>query len=406
MRIHLEQLPESAKRVYRFEKRRAVASGILESAGHTFLLLIATAWFTSSPLAKGVIVAGGSVGLLISPWVVWATARLQWKPNIAASRLFVFGAICLMAPAVIPMESVFIVGSVIGMATSSASIPLFTQIYQENYPALVRGKLFSRTVMIRISSLIVFGYLIGEALESDIGSFRWILVLFGGAFLWAALCVSRCQVSRLQTSETLGWNRSLVWIVRDRRFFWILTSWMLIGFSNLMTLPLRIEVLGSEKYGFEYSPSQIAMLTVVVPSIVRLIFSSIWGRLFDRVNFFAIRIIINMGLGLAIVIFFTSDNWNQFVVASFIYGVMAAGADVAWHLWVTKIAPPERVADYMASHTFLTGVRGALGPVIGFLALEYFSKDWIPGCVMVLVLAACYLLVPEWRSEQARRKAI
>ena len=110
-----------------------------------------------------------------------------------------------------------------------------------------------------------------------------------------------------------------------------------------------------------------------------------------------------LGLGVAIVIFFTSDNWNQFVVASFIYGVMAAGADVAWHLWVTKIAPPERVADYMASHTFLTGVRGALGPVIGFLALEYFSKDWIPGCVIVLVLAACYLLVPEWRSEKARR---
>jgi len=213
MRIHLEQLPESAKRVYRFEKRRAVASGILESAGHTFLLLIATAWFASSPLAKGVIVAGGSVGLLISPWVVWATARLQWKPNVAASRLFVFGAFCLLAPAVFPMESVFIFGSVVGMATSSASIPLFTQIYQENYPALVRGKLFSRTVMIRISSLIVFGYLIGEALETDIGSFRWILVLFGGAFLWAAVCVSRCQVSRLEKSETLGWIRSLVWII-------------------------------------------------------------------------------------------------------------------------------------------------------------------------------------------------
>ncbi|NDF01570.1 MAG: hypothetical protein EB034_25395, partial [Verrucomicrobia bacterium] len=41
-----------------------------------------------------------------------------------------------------------------------------------------------------------------------------------------------------------------------------------------------------------------------------------------------------------------------------IFGVSNAGGDVAWSLWVTKFAPPERVADYMSVHTFFTGVRG------------------------------------------------
>ena len=43
--------------------------------------------------------------------------------------------------------------------------------------------------------------------------------------------------------------------------------------------------------------------------------------------------------------------------------ISGAGADVAWSLWVTKFAPPERVADYMSVHTFFTGVRGFLAPV-------------------------------------------
>lgn len=405
MSIPSEQLPESAKRVYRYEKGRAVASGILEAAGHTFLLLIATTWFHSGPIAKGLVVSGGSVGLLMSPWVVWLTARLGWRPNEAANRLFLFGALCLIAPSLLPLESVFVIGSMVGMAMSSASIPLFTQIYHENYPAEIRGKLFSRTVMIRISSLILFGYFIGEFLEADVRWFRWTLFFFAIAFLWAGFCASQCKATPIENNESHGWNRSLVWIKRDRRFFWILTSWMLIGFSNLMTLPLRIEVLHSDRYGFQYSPADIALIVVVIPSVVRLIFSSIWGWLFDRINFFTIRIMINLGLCVAIVLFFTSGSWTQFIVSACIYGIMAAGADVAWHLWVTKIAPPERIADYMAAHTFLTGIRGALGPIVGFVALEYFSKDWIPGLVIVLVLSACYLLVPEWKSERRRHLA-
>lgn len=402
MRIQHEQLPASAQRVYRFEKGRAVASGILEAAGHTFLLLIATTWFQCGPVAKGLVVSGGSVGLLMSPWVVWLTARMGWRPNEAANRLFLFGAICLIVPSLMPLESVFVFGSMVGMAMSSASIPLFTQIYHENYPAEIRGKLFSRTVMIRISSLIFFGYFIGEFLETDVRWFRWTLFFFAIAFLWAGFCASQCKSTPIENNESHGWNRSLVWIQRDRRFFWILTSWMLIGFSNLMTLPLRIEVLHADRYGFQYSPADIALIVVVIPSVVRLIFSSIWGWLFDRINFFTIRILINLGLCVAIVLFFTSVSWTQFILSACIYGIMAAGADVAWHLWVTKIAPPERIADYMAAHTFLTGVRGALGPIVGFIALEYFSKDWIPGLVIALVLSACYLLIPEWKSERQR----
>ena len=62
---------------------------------------------------------------------------------------------------------------------------------------------------------------------------------------------------------------------------------------------------------------------------------------------------------------------------------------------MTKFAPPERVADYMAVHTFFTGVRGVIAPIVAFqLALE------LPLAVLgfissTLIVAATLLLVPE-----------
>ncbi|MEZ5302399.1 MAG: hypothetical protein R3F11_17460 [Verrucomicrobiales bacterium] len=42
------------------------------------------------------------------------------------------------------------------------------------------------------------------------------------------------------------------------------------------------------------------------------------------------------------------------------------GGNIAWSLWVTKLAPADRVAEYMSVHTFTTGLRGMAAPFLGF----------------------------------------
>jgi hypothetical protein len=65
---------ERAQITFRMERWRSVFGGIIETAGNTFLLLIATRVFDLGPWAKALIAAGTSIGLLISPLVV-NTAR-------------------------------------------------------------------------------------------------------------------------------------------------------------------------------------------------------------------------------------------------------------------------------------------------------------------------------------------
>jgi len=378
-----------------YERWRAISSGVLETAGNTFLLLIAVRWFNAGALAKALVASSGSVGLVLTPLIVSRVEAFGWPTSKAASRIAAAGAASFLVMTLFPVLPVFVIGSVVAMAASSAAIPLVTQMYQENYPESKRGRLFSRTIMIRIGMAALFSKLAGDALSVRIEYFLWLLLVFAAAFGFASFCLARCPSQPLKASGGKHPFRALRFVRTDRLFRQTLICWMLMGFANLMMNPLRVKYLANPKYTLTLTVSAIALFTGVIPNLVRLVLSPVWGWLFDHMNFFVLRITLNLGFALGILAFFTSHSPAGLVMGAVIYGISNAGGDVAWSLWVTKFAPPERVADYMAVHTFFTGVRGVIAPIVAFqLALE------LPMAVLgfissTLIVAATLLLVPE-----------
>jgi MFS family permease len=172
-----------------------------------------------------------------------------------------------------------------------------------------------------------------------------------------------------------------------------------------MMLPMRVEYLANPKYHLALHVSQIAFLTGVVPNIARLIMSPIWGWLFDRMNFFALRITLNIGFAIGILAFFTSADPKGLFIGAVVFGISNAGGDVAWSLWVTKFSPPEHVADYMSVHTFLTGVRGVLAPLVAFHAIHSLAMHTLGWIAAGLIVASILLLVPELKFGRLARKA-
>ncbi len=401
---------ERTQLTYRYERSRALSAGIIESAGITFLLLIAVRNFQAGPIAKGIVAAGSSVGLLISPFVVSVVANRGWPTALSASRLFAVGAGCFLLSALIPVLPVFLFSSVVGMASSSAAIPLLTQIYQDNYPEKDRGRLFSRTVMIRIGSAALFSELAGKALSVNLENFRGLLVVFTIAFAFAAYCLGRCPSRALARAEGTHPFQAMRFVRDDAVFRLTLICWMLMGFANLMMLPLRVEFLANPRYGVRLyglplNESIIALLTAVIPNVARLILSPVWGVLFDRMNFFVLRVLLNIGFAVGILAFFTSNSLKGLIVGAVIFGISNAGGDVAWSLWVTKFAPPQRVADYMSVHTFFTGVRGVAAPMTAFYLIGRFSLGTLGWFAAALIVAATLLLLPEIKLGRTARRA-
>jgi MFS family permease len=394
---------------YRLELQRAVPHGILESAGSTFLLVIALKYFHAGATAKALVASGGSVGLMLAPAVVSLVARRGWLAAQAAAGFAGFGGAVFLVLGLCPWLPLYVAGSMLGMTAATAVIPLMTQIYQDNYPDHSRGKLYSRAVMLRIAVHAGFSELAGRLLEGDIQRSRLLLFLFAGAFAYAAWCLTRYPSRALHDEGGTHPFRAMRYVRSDRLFRYTLICWMLMGFANLMMLPLRIEYLGNPRYGLNMSIAQIALLIGVVPNVARLAMNQVWGMLFDRMNFFALRVVLNLGFAVSIVTFFLSESLTGLVVGAVIFGVSNSGGDVAWGLWVTKLAPPERVADYMSVHVFFTGLRGVAAPVAAFHLVSVLSLPTIGWLCAGLILVASAMLVPEirwFRSVRAPGKVV
>ena len=380
---------------YRYECYRSVAAGIIETASATFLLLIAVRWFHANAFAKGCVAAGAGLGYLLTPLVVAMVEKARTPVSQAAARLAAAGSGMLAIAVLVPVEAVYVAATMGAMASAGALIPLLTQIYQDNYPDASRGRFFSRAFMIRILSAAAFSFAGGALLASDIGYFRLLLVVFTAALAFGSWCLARIPSTPLHASTGSHPFRALRYARDDRVFRTTLISWMLMGFANLMMLPLRVEYLASPRYHLELRPDTIALLTGIVPNIARLLLSPVWGWLFDRANFFVVRICLNVGFALGIASFFMSDTMTGLVLAAVIFGVSVAGGDVAWSLWVTKIAPPRRVADYMSVHTFFTGVRALVAPMVGFAVVARWDITATAWMSAAMILGATLMLVPE-----------
>jgi hypothetical protein len=386
---------------FELERRRAVCAGIIETAANTFLLLIAVQYFDAGPNSKALVASAGSFGLLLAPLVVTLVEKLGFTTARAAASLAALSSLSFLMMSMIPLLSVFVMGSVLAIAAGSASVPLVTQIYQENYPQGERGRIFSRTMMIRIASAVIFADMAGRALSGRIEYFQILIVFFAFAAAFSTLCFLKCPSQPLQHHEEIDIFRGMRFAKTDRLFRQTLICWMLMGFANLMMMPMRVEYLANPRYGLGLEPAEVAMLVSVIPNLARLVLSPVWGHLFDNVNFFILRVAVNLGFATGILTFFFAEDFYGLLLGALAFGIANAGGDIAWSLWVTKFAPPAHVADYMSVHTFFTGLRGIIAPFVAFHLAATVNLTTM-GCICAgLIFLASILLLPELRTSAA-----
>jgi len=393
------------KRTFQLEMRRAISAGVLETSASTFLLIIAVQHFQTGATAKALLVMGGPLGLLLSPLAVSLTRKMGWKAATGAAVASWVGCLAFLVASAFGDLRVFVPACMIGVMSLSMGIPMVTQIYQENYPSSERGDLFSKAVMVRVLSAAVFAWLAGLWLESHMDGYRLLMLGFAAAAGMGGLWIGKCPSTVLHAAASANPLHGMRHVRSDRVFRWLLASWMLMGFGNLLMLPLRVEFLANPRYGIALSPAAIALVVSIIPSLTNLVFARFWGRLFDTMNFFLLRIILNAFFVAAISSFFLYGGMAGFILGGFFFGMATSGGNVAWSLWVTKVAKPEFVADYMGVHSFLTGVRGLLAPLLGFYLIDWIQMSSLAWWSLGAIVIASLMLAPEARTLRRRRPA-
>tara|TARA_R110002096_G_scaffold240324_6_gene432124 strand:- start:5431 stop:6678 length:1248 start_codon:yes stop_codon:yes gene_type:complete len=383
------------RRTFFAESVRAVSAGVIETALATFAILIAVKVFDAGPVFKSIIIAAPAIGLLGSFGAVSLVGNSRLKASHAAGLISLgstFGFVLAAAGA--HNETCFLVGITIGVGLISMGMPLQIQYLRHNYPSAKRGRLFSVSVFIRAFTGMAVSWGFGEYLDQDLSNYPVLLWVFAGAAAVSGLCQFTIPSEPLRATVRTrsGFFDSLHIAREDRVFVKLLVSSMVLGIGILSAMALRVDYLVNPVHGLELDIKTVSLITGVIPGITRLISTFFWGWLFDHVSFFKVRIAINLLFLVGLLLYFIWPDTRLILIGSALFGLARGGGEIFFNLFVTKLATPEHVADYMSVHTFLAGVRTLLAPFIGFFLVQWANIPVMVVLSMALVLIALFFV--------------
>jgi len=395
------------RRTFRLDSLRGIGDGVVQSIVQSVALLIAVQVFALPDGLLALIASAPFIGNLLSLFYParFSTSRLT-KAQLAAAPLF-GAAVAWLCAAWLPTGLGFALVTTLAIVLFTLRLSFLTAVYSDNYQRERRGVLFSRGLILLTVSSLVASWGFGQLLDVNLDVYRWILSVGGLAALGAALSVWCMPSSPPDATGAANPFRNLTLVRTNKPFGYILLVWFIFGFANLWLNPLRVVYVAEEARGLGLSPMSVLLILGVAVESGRLISTPVWAWLFDRINFILLRMMVNAFMGIGILLFFWSQDPLIIGLGSFLTGVCTGGGGIAWNLWVTHFAPPRDTHIYMSVHTFLTGVRGVIGPYLGFIALESLSLrqiSWISGVLILISILMLPFALPMMRRQASTQE--
>lgn len=395
-----------ARKTFRRDLLRGVFRGILTSGTQTFGLFIAIRIYQADDTSKALIGSAPFMGMLVSLLLVHYASKTGFRKSVCGAVPAVICGLLLLAAAFTESLTTYTLCVVLAFMALTSLVPFLTSIYHDNYPAARRGAFFSRSVQALVLVSVVAGFAGSALMDHNLDNYRWILVGLGLAALGKAAAVYSMPSKTIENGEHKNPLGNLKLVFEDRNFGYVLLTWFIMGFANLWTLPLRVDYITSSKYGIEGSALFVALIITVIPDLMRAVCTPFLARLFDKMNFIILRMILNILFAIGVGLFFLTKDPYLIAIASAFIGMAFGGGAIAWSLWVTKYAPPGKVAAYMSVHVGLTGLRGTIGPMIGFWMVNQVGPVNIGIISFCMMIVATLMLIPEIKHGETRRGVV
>ena len=384
---------DNEKRTFRIDSLRQSADGFFEPLIESVFLIIAISFFSSGDFWKGLIAASKFLGYLLSAPLTGLLNRSGIPRARILSLLTVLSAVFLFLGMTATGGIWFAVAVTCSSAAFNLRQPFFTDLYGEMYPSDRRARRISLGLRLLLVVSIGMGLCYGRLLDMNLSFWRWIFAAVALVMLAMAVLLLRLPGDR-SVIRTENWLQALAIPFRNGRFLYVQASWMLIGFGNLWTLPLRAVYLAEADRGLGLSPATVTFILVVIPAAAKLLFNPLWARLYHQLSFPALRMAINMFFLTSIPLFFLTDRLWVIVSSSVLFGMGTSGSPFIWQLWVTRIAQPSETRIFQSAHAFLAGIRGVVAPFVGLAVLQGLSFRTMGFISCGLSVAATAMMLP------------
>ncbi|MCA9278887.1 MAG: MFS transporter [Phycisphaeraceae bacterium] len=302
------------------------------------------------------------------------------RPRIAGMLLiFIMLSVVMVSTAQISTFGAVqvVVAVIFGRILWTGFISARATTWQLNYPRESRGRITGKLATVQTLTIAALGWTLGKALDYEQNAFRVLLpvgCVIGFVTVWTWLRMPVRQNAKLRRDEraiasNADARRSLTIyqiLKTDSAYRSYMMSQMMMGLGNLIMIAIS-PVMVKEVFHQSYSGG--IAITNTLPLLMMPVSIPIWARLLDKGHVVAFRAVHSW-------VFVTSQTcmvlgyWFQEI--SLIYAAAAfqgagfGGGVLAWPLGHMDFAPPERAADYLNVHVWLTGLRGLVAPLIAF----------------------------------------
>lgn len=393
---------ERAKKTYLYDCIRGPFNSIVFQGLMTLALLIAIRYHEAPSWVKSIISSGESLGRAITPITLYLGFRLALPTARLASMYMLATALFLLVTAFASSLAVYTIGIVLAYILFAQPLQLMLQIYSKNYTADERGSRVSTMFVISLIVGSIFARFFGKWLDIDIQHFQWQFVILGISAAISAYFLAKIPSTPLD-SQACGnpWqNFSLIW--KDKLFGWMIIAYIILGIGTAMVIPIKIEYMANPTFKINASNLNITLINVIIPAISMIISTKLWGYIFDKINFIKTRLLVNACFIASFLTFFTSTNIIILGISSVLNGIALSGGMLVWNLWVTKIAPNEKVPAYMSAHSATSGLKGLIAPATGYAVLSYKDPITVGIVAAILMILSCIMFYAVRNNPQIK----
>ena len=282
-----------------------------------------------------------------------------------------------------------ILGSTVYMLFYRAAIPAWMEMLKLNLPGKFKERIFSLSSALGYAEGALIAIAIGSLLDQDILIWRTLFSLaislgILGVIVQVAMPICEREVGKLKTEvQKLSFKQAMIQPWADglrlmkthsdfRRFQW---AFMIGGFGLMIIQPV-LPIFFAETLNISYRDLMIAYSICKACGFV--LSSSLWARALGVISVRKFTSLVLVGFSIypiTIILGQVSIVW--IFISYFVYGIAQAGSHLIWHLSGPLFAKEEESSRYSGVNVMMVGVRGTLGPPLGWLCSHHLGPIWV-----------------------------
>lgn len=310
------------------------------------------------------------------------TSYLKGKPKTKVLTFALIGGrLIFLFSFIIKSTNLYLVFLFLFYSTYSISFPVINMFYQRHFP-YKRGFVFGVYRMILMLLTMVMSVIAGKVLDINPLNYKIILSFVGifssTSFIALILIDRKTNYPEIKSNQNISHKHNFLEnikeIIKVKDFLVFEALFMTYGFGFMIIQP-AIPVYLINILGFSYS--QMAYAKGVFAMLFRTLLFPFVGLFIDRVKpwrvgTFAYFTIIFFPLLLIFSKFLPDKSLWVYLGFSF-FSLALTGLSFMWNLGSIYFAKNKESSTFQGFHVTLTGIRGLLGPLFGFVLITYFD---------------------------------